>query len=768
MSVRQPEPEPPGRIIPAVPLLAAAFAGGTAASFLLGGPWWASTLVAGAVCGALMLLARPGIGALLVVIAAAALAGAGHERATEAGRQPDPLAGQLGTHEVVGVLRDDPEFRGTAARIDLDIEKIDGAASGGGLRVTTPAPKKPLRAGDRVVLTGIIEAPPELDSFDYAGYLRSRDLHAVVSFPVSFEVVGRQELAAPRRQLTDLRQWATENIERALPEPDASLAAGVLLGQRRSMPSGLAEDLRATGTTHLVVVSGQNIGLLMGAAVALLGIGLTRRHAAVVALGLLPAYVVLVGAEPPVLRAALMAVGIVLAALSGRRTPGWLFLLYAVALLLAVDPLLADDVAFQLSASATAGVLLLATPLRDFALGRLGQAADGVVGGLVEAGAVATGAALAVLPVQAATFGELSLIQVPANVIVAPLYEAVLLVALAAALLGGIPIAGEPVTALGAFATGAFIEVVGALADLPGATVTLAAPALLGTAWLAALGGLAWLLGRVEPSRVAARRGWSVATMLLAIIAAGLWATVLRADDGLASVTVLDVGQGQAVLLRDGGQSVLVDVGPPDGAAVRALSRVGIGHDLDAVVLTHGDADHTGGLREVLRRFDVGGVLSGDADVEGVAIDIGDRIHVSDRMVVEVLSPPLVTADRRHHSDNDRSLVLLVRIGDRAVLLPADIEESAEEWLVASGYDLRSDAVIVPHHGSATSSTVEFIESVSPSVAIVSAGAGNPFGHPRAEVLDRYGGVLVFRTDEDGDVTLRSDGERLWVQANLD
>ena len=170
-----------------------------------------------------------------------------------------------------------------------------------------------------------------------------------------------------------------------------------------------------------------------------------------------------------------------------------------------------------------------------------------------------------------------------------------------------------------------------------------------------------------------------------------------------------------------------------------------------------------GGLAEVERRLRVGGVVGVLRD--GVSLDIGDRIVLSDRTVIEVLSPPVQTAGRAHRSDNNRSLVLLVRIGELRILLPADIEAPAEQWLLDSGLDLRADALVLPHHGSKSSSSQAFVEAVQPRVAIVSAGAGNRRGQPYAEVLARYGGALLYRTDEHGDITLRSDGERLWVES---
>jgi competence protein ComEC len=340
----------------------------------------------------------------------------------------------------------------------------------------------------------------------------------------------------------------------------------------------------------------------------------------------------------------------------------------------------------------------------------------------------------------------------------------VLLVSLASALLGWFEPAASVLHAIGAFGPAAFVAAVEAMAHLPGAEVAVRAPLPAGIAWYGVLGALVWALGRREASSLdQPARAWSASTALLGVTAAGLWFIVLTPAEPFASITVLDVGQGEAILLRDGGASVLVDVGPPDGAAVRALSRVDAGRDIDAIVVTHTDLDHAGGLENVLRRYEVGDVLAGDTALPGRRIDIGDRIRISDRMWLEVLSPPVATARGFHATDNNGSLVLMVTVGDRRVLLTADIEADAEGWLVESGIDLHADALVVPHHGSLTSSTAAFIDAVAPSIAVISVG-GNPYGHPHPEVLERYVGIELVRTDEDGDVTLATDGERLWLR----
>src|SRR5690606_32222586 len=185
----------------------------------------------------------------------------------------------------------------------------------------------------------------------------------------------------------------------------------------------------------------------------------------------------------------------------------------------------------------------------------------------------------------------------------------------------------------------------------------------------------------------------------------------------------------------------------------------------------HDDLDHTGGLEAVLDRLRVDVVyaeastIARYADRHPVApLDIGDRLRVGS-VSIEVLAPPVTTRDHRLDSDNDASLVLMVTVGDRRILVTGDIEAAGEDWLLDAGLALTADVLVVPHHGSNTSSTAAFIGAVAPAIAVIPVGA-NPYGHPHPDVLDRYArdpAITVYRTDEDGAVTFRSDGDRLWV-----
>jgi len=235
-------------------------------------------------------------------------------------------------------------------------------------------------------------------------------------------------------------------------------------------------------------------------------------------------------------------------------------------------------------------------------------------------------------------------------------------------------------------------------------------------------------------------------------LSAAVLAFGLQVRPTVPTITFLDVGQGDAALVQDGGTAVLVDGGPPGDAVVRWLRRRGV-RRLDAVVVSHGHPDHTGGLAPVLASLQVGSLwIPNQEGVEELLALAGGRgIPVRIRPAAS-----LHPARDLHPPDlNDRSLVLALG----GALFPGDLERDGEALAAAPP----AAVLKVPHHGSRTSSTDAFLAAVRPRVAVVSAGRGNAFGHPHAEVVARYAThrVALLRTDRDGTVVVAVHPDRL-------
>ncbi len=610
------------------------------------------------------------------------------------------------------------------------------------------------------------------------------------------------------RTLERLRRAAGDALTVTLPEPEAGLAAGILIGLRDRVDRGVAAAFTTAGVSHVVAISGWNIAIVAAAITALAG-GLGRRRRAIVTVIAISAYVAFAGASPSVLRAGAMAGVVLVARESGRAGYAATALGWAVTILLAVQPTLITDAGFQLSTVATAGLIAWAAPLGE----RIDRISHGrLPRWLVESLAVSFAAQAATLPIVLASFGRLSLVAPVVNLVVVPLIAPAMaagIVALGAgaAVALGVPSAVGAVLAAPAWAALKLIVwIVEAAATLPMAsigfeqpagTIAGAATALTVTALLVARrrrfrtpplraestpGGRSvctcnpWLLPDV-PSN--AKRLGRAATLALAASVVVTGGVIAVRPPGIARVIVLDVGQGDAILVegRDGGR-LLIDGGPDPDRLLVVLD----GHvppwdrRIDAVILTHPHEDHVAGLALLLDRYRVAKVFEPGMRGPGpgyaawadrldrpqaparLGLATGDHLTVDD-VRLSVLWPdrgrvPVEPPDSGTDINNV-SIVLLGEVGERRFLLTGDIEEDVDPYVLARGLP-HVDLLKVAHHGSRTATTEAFVDATDPSLAIASAGTGNPYGHPTRSTLDRLraAGARVYRTDQDGTVTV--------------
>jgi competence protein ComEC len=606
--------------------------------------------------------------------------------------------------------------------------------------------------------------------FDYAAHLRRGGILLTGS--------ARAERVAPLTGDTPswpvaVRRWATGAIASALPEGSAALLAGLLLGERAGLPREIDDAFRRAGTYHVLAVSGFNVALVGSSALALLALlGAPRRAALLAAGGALAGFALVVGGQPSVLRATLMGLLLVAAALIERESRLGNALALAALALLVVHPGDLWDPGFQLSFAATAGIVYLTRPAAAW----LGE--RGVRRPVALALGVSVAAQAGVLPVMLAHFNQLSLVGPAANLAVVPL-------AGLATLLGMLALAATAVSegAASLVWPALWLVLLGLraavwlAARIPGAMVHLPAP---GPAAV-----LAWYLALALVPHARARRGARAAAVALLAAAVGLAAWPwLRPGDGRLRVTVLDVGQGDAILVEaPDGPRLLVDAGAGGPRRFDVGARVVAPFlwnrpvaALDAVAVSHGDADHAGGIPAVLGHFRVGEVWETGRWPEGTAgaraaiersgvrrrqLAAGQRLWLGE-VLITVLGPePGPPAQRI----NDESLVLRLDWRGFAMLLAGDIGAGGEAGLADRGAPLRAHVLKVAHHGSRSSTSAGFLEAVRPRVALVSAGRRNPFGHPSPAVLARLAGAgaRVYRTDRDGAIVLETDGATLHV-----
>lgn len=587
-------------------------------------------------------------------------------------------------------------------------------------------------------------------------------------------VAGDVEVAPPPPWLAwsgTLRTGFAEAAE-ALGGDGGALVPGLAIGDTSAVGDELDAAMKASSLSHLTAVSGANCAIVTAAAFALAAAaGFGRRSRVVVALVALLGFVVLVTPESSVVRAGVMAVVVLIALVSGRPGGGVAALAIAVVLLLCIDPWYSRDYGFALSVCATAGLLLLAGPLAR-ALGRVMPTPLAIVLGVPLAAQLACQPVLVLLDPAIALYG------VPANLLAAPAAP----VGTVAGLLGCLLMPLLPSVGF------AFLQV----AWLPASWIALVAhaaaalplgrlpwiPDAAGAGLLVVCTALAlWLVFDRTPrprSRVA------VAAVLLIALAVpvgiGLGAPMLgRAlRPGSWDLAACDVGQGDAVFVRSGSATALIDTGPDPAALRRCVEFLAIDR-IDLLVLTHWDADHVGGASAVVGHVDV--IVHGPLDDErssraldplvaagadAVEVTVGDR-GVLGEARWRVLWPKAGAAP-----GNDASVVLDLETPEYRGVFLGDLGEGSQQRLLASAPVGAVDVVKVAHHGSADQSDDLYLQLRAP-VGIVGVGADNGYGHPTDRLLDllERTGTAAVRTDRAGTSLLTVDddgGFSLWTE----
>jgi competence protein ComEC len=510
----------------------------------------------------------------------------------------------------------------------------------------------------------------------------------------------------------------------------AELAAALVVGRRDLLPPARVDGWRRSGLAHVLAVSGLHIGLLGGIVwLAALAAGARLRTARILVLIALPAYAILAGAPPSAVRAALMGVVYLVARLTGRALLPMAAVLVAASTLLLWDPRLVTDVGFQLTVGLTAALVRWAPAVADRLPGPRWLAA---------AIAVPVVAQIAALPIVIAHFRTVVPGAVAVNLLVPLLVTPLLVTAFAATFLALLWSAGGGLALTAVAGLDSALWVVGSVGRAAGALAGKPAPVLL------VLLGIAgwWALRPGRHARVGVA-AW--VALSLTMTATGLIHRRPSSDD----VVLLPVMEGLAAVVEDHQTSILLDGGRGERQAAELLADLGR-RRFAVIAASHTDADHIGGLTEILRRYAVdrlvvpAWMMSDEAAAELVCtahrqgtqvipVARGNVIRV-EGLVLEVVWPPARHPPTR---ENERSLVLRIRLDDQVVLAPADIGFATERILVARS-PLAADVLLAPHHGSKGSSGAAFLDAVQPQLVLISAGPYTTHPHPHPETLERY------------------------------
>ncbi len=562
------------------------------------------------------------------------------------------------------------------------------------------------------------------------------------------------------------------------------LLPGLVVGDESKVPTDLRDEMQAVGLSHLTAVSGANLAIVAGAVLLVARLlRINRRLSVGLSAVAMFGFVVVAGFQPSVLRAAFMGSVALLALFLSTRRSGVTALVASAFLLLLIDPWMSVSLGFALSVSATGGLLIYARSITGSRIKRSGLPWLRFVA--AQALGIAAAAQIATMPLIAAIGGGVPLAGVPANVIAAPAVPFATILGAISAVTAMISqevgrwfavAAGYPTGWIASTARWSY-ELPFARLEWPDGIVGFATCALLSLlavcAWRQRSGLLVGARAVVAPNR---RPVTLVAVATLTVLV--VW--VNPATDGWPVpewvAVVCDVGQGDAIVVRTHEEAaIVVDVGPDPEKVDRCLSDLGV-TTIDLLVLTHFHLDHVGGLTGALSRRHVARVLvSPLAEPSQQSETVGQTLAGRGVQMTparpgeqgsigaasyELLWPSQII--RGSGSDpNNASVTLLVEVGDVAILLTGDLEPPAQQSLIDGKQIDDVDVVKVPHHGSRNQAD-GFVGWVgAPSIAAISVGVGNAYGHPATSTMQSWQGVgaLVVRTDQLGDVALISTGD---------
>jgi len=685
---------------------------------------------------------------------------------------------------VVGVVDDLPAVSPQGTRFAFAVERVLTARAvvpsrislawiGEGQFGTTADPAPAIRAGERWRMTVRLKRPHgnvNPGGFDLEAWLLQHE----------FRATGYVQARGPNRRIDAFggravdyvqraRERVRDRIERALRgAPYAGVVVALAIGDQRAIPEAQWTVFNRTGIAHLVSISGLHVTVFAAFASALAfalarrSVRLTsrlpaRKLAAAAGVAAAAAYVLLAGAEIPAVRTlamvAIAAVGLWL----GRPGTAAIVWLWAFAGVLLWDPWAPLTPGFWLSYGAVA-LLLYAS------VGRLREAEpDGMWLRLcrqVRAGAYAQWVVtVGLAPLTLALFQQMSLIAPIANAVAIP----VVTLGVVPFALAGIVLPSDVCFAAAHAVLAPLMRFLEALAALPDATWQQHAP----PAWalVVATGATLWLLA----PRGVPGRAWGLAGLLPLFMV-----TPPLLPEGAFRMTTLDVGQGLAVVIETRRHTLVYDTGPrftetadAGGRIVVPFLRASGLRRADGLIISHQDLDHAGGARSLLQATPVGWFAS-SLPADHAAVQLAQRrtdpikcvagqAWTWDEVRFTMLHPSGADYDDAYGKTNDRSCVVRVDSAHGSALVAGDIEAKSETALLRTRRDLlRADVLVVPHHGSRTSSTWAFVRAVAPALAVIGCGYRNRFGHPRPDIVARYtaAGSRVVRTDLEGAIAL--------------
>ncbi|MEE9911142.1 MAG: DNA internalization-related competence protein ComEC/Rec2 [Deltaproteobacteria bacterium] len=657
-------------------------------------------------------------------------------------------------------------------------------------------------------------------SFNYERYLNRQGIYVsgFLANSASIVLIRHNSASGIKLKLETFRLFLKKLIYDNAPSPQREIIEAMTIGNQNHIPSGVRDNFAKTGISHILSISGLHIGivaacgffviffLLKSSEYLMLKYNIVKIATAAAFMPVI-IYALVAGMGTPVLRATLMTLAFLTALLIEKQKDLYNILFSAALIILIIAPESLFEISFQLSFGAVFAILYIVPKFSDLNLG-LPEFTPHWLQTLIHRififALVSASATVGTLPIIVFYFNRVSAVTLIGNMIAVPLLGILALIPAMAFILTSVFsawLAGLLIS-VASFFTGMTVSIINALASLPWSAFTFTRPSMPEIVLFYVF--IFLLIEVITPAGKKKKKGFharhpslvkaALIISLALIITDSLYLVLKDQFSADLRITAIDVGQGSSTLIQfphganmliDGGgfQNSSFDMGRSVIAPFLYAKRIG---KIDTVVLTHPHPDHLQGLIYIINNFDVREIWSTGVKTEDELYQLWSKTiadhkirikHVSAQSEPEhiggvdihflwPLQSPVPGVEEISYGEiNDTSLVMKISHGANRFLMTGDISSRMEEFLIASGRNLKSDVLIVPHHGSIHSSSMDFIDHVSCRFAIISSGRNNVFRHPHPVILNRYSsaGIDIFRTDQDGAISISSDGITLKI-----
>ena len=684
---------------------------------------------------------------------------------------------------VIGAVSDQPEFLEGKTRFTLRINSVDGRAikSARGIKLQVSIydedPLPDLKYGSVIRLSGEIKVPQgrrNIGGFDMQKFYASRQISGSMGIPSkSLMIENGWQGSWLKNTGYILRQGMIRILDKSLPPKESSVIAGMLIGYTSRMPEEMEEDFRRAGLSHVMAVSGANIAFLLAPLLVILKkIGFNPRWSSALSFPLMMFYVFATGMEASVVRAAIMAGVTLTGMILWRKTDIYCSMAFSALVILLNNSFMLYDIGFILSYAATLSLVVFYKPIYERLPVKIPKFIRDTLAGTLAA-------QIGVIPVIAYCFNTFSLVSVLSNLLIVPITGFITILGALIAIVGCVFQYGAMLIGVFTFAmVNVMLFVTEFIAKIPWAEITIPTPDLV----LVIIYYIIVIYIRYAHRKLPKDVGRAVLAGIIALC--GTIILLTSVPNRALKIYFADVGQGDCIIIRTPkGKTIILDGGgsinDTDGSYVGERIVVPLLYNLnmqniDFMIASHSDADHTGGLKTVLEKVKVHKLIVADApdlpmqELIGLAEEKGvtvtkinedDIIYEEEGLTIKAIYPfneAWLMPRGKNINANDLGLVARLDYGDFSALFTGDIGFVTEKKLLEDNSDkeeLSCDLLKVAHHGSKYSSDESFLAAVDPDIAIVSVGK-NRYGHPSPEVMDRLSeeGCIIYPTIDFGGI----------------